>query len=71
MCNKHLGLKRVNGLAILKKSELPCHTKKENMGSTGSALDEIVSSFWHEFLSVYARISIRVGFFHLLSYLTY
>ena len=63
MCNKHLGLKRVNGLAILKKSELPCHTKKENMGSTDSALDEIVSSFLHEFLSVYTRFSIRAAFF--------
>ena len=71
MCNKHLGLKRVHCLAILKKDELPCDTKNENMDPTDSALDEIVSSFWHEFLSVYARISIRVGFFHLLSYLTY
>ena len=63
MYNKHLGLERVKCLAILKKNELFCDTKEENMNSTDSALDEIVSSFLHEFLSVYTRFSISVGFF--------
>ena len=63
MYNKHLGFERVKCLAILKKNELFCDTKEENMNSTDSTLDEIVSSFLHEFLSVYTRFSISVGFF--------
>ena len=43
-------------------SELSCDTKEETMDSTDSALDETVSSFSHEFLSVYTRFSISVGF---------
>ena len=39
MYNKHLGLKRVKCLAILKKDELSCDTKEENMDSTDFALD--------------------------------
>ena len=66
MYNKHLGLKTVKCLAILKKNELSCDTKEENMDSTDSALDEIVSSFLHEFFSVYTRFSIRVGIFFSL-----
>ena len=61
--NKRLGLKRVKCLAILKKNELSCDTKEENMDSTDPALDEIVSSFLHEFLSIFTRFSISVGFF--------
>ena len=34
------------------KRVLSCDTKEENMDSTDSALDEIVSSFLHECLSV-------------------
>ena len=34
--------------------------------STDSALDEIVSSFLYEFLSVFTRFSISVGFFSLI-----
>ena len=61
--NKHLGLERVKCLVIQKKNKLFCDTKEENMVSTDSALDEIVSSFLHEFLSVYTRFSISVRFF--------
>ena len=45
------------------KRVLSCDTKEENMDSTDSALDEIVSSFLHEYLFVCTRFSIRVGFF--------
>ena len=38
MYNKHLGLKSVKCLAILKKNELSYDTKKENMDSTDFAL---------------------------------
>ena len=48
---KHLGEKRVK--CYLR--ELPCVTKEETMDSTDSALDEIVSSILHEFLSVYIQ----------------
>ena len=48
------------------KRVLSCDTKEENMDSTDSALDEIVSSFLHEYLSVCTRFSIRVGFFSLI-----
>ena len=41
-------------------------TKEENMDSTDSALDEIVNSFLHEFLSVFTRFSVSVGFFFSL-----
>ena len=66
MYTKHLGLERVKCLAILKNNELFCDTKEENMVSTDSALNEIVSSFLHEFLSVYTRFSVSVGFFSLI-----
>ena len=39
--NEQLELKRVTCLAILKKNELSCDTKEENMDSTEFALDEI------------------------------
>ena len=58
MYNKHLGLERVKCLAILKKNQLFCDTKEENIVSTDSALDEIVSSFLHEFLSAGAYFSL-------------
>ena len=47
------------------KRVLSCDTKEENMDSTDSALDEIVSSFFHECLSVCLSVcfSISVGFF--------
>ena len=64
--NKRLGLKRLKCLVILKKNELYCDTKEENMDSTDSALDEIVSSFLHEFLSIFTRFLISVGFFSLI-----
>ena len=50
------------------KRVLSCDTKRENMDSTDSALDEIVSSFLHECLSVClsACFSISVGFFSLI-----
>ena len=60
--NKRLGLKRVTCLVMLKKNELSCDTKAENMDSTDSALVETVSSFLHEFLSVFTIFSISVGF---------
>ena len=44
------------------KRVLSCDTK-ENVDSTGSALDEIVSWFLHECLSVCTTFSISVGFF--------
>ena len=44
------------------KRVLSCDTK-ENMDSTDSALDETVSWFLHECLSVCTRFSISVGFF--------
>ena len=44
------------------KRILSCDTKRENMDSTDSALDEIVSSFLHD-LSVCTRFSVRAGFF--------
>ena len=47
MYNKHLGLKKVKCFAIIKKNELSCDTKEENMNSADSALYEIVSSFLH------------------------
>ena len=54
------------------KRVFSCGTKEENMDSTDSALDEIVSSFLYEYLSVCTRFSISVGFFfHLLSNFTY
>ena len=40
--------------------------KEENVDSTEFALDEIVCSFLSEFLSVYTRFSISVGFFSLI-----
>ena len=43
------------------KRVLPCDTK-ENMDSTDSALDETVSWFLHECLSVCTRFSISAGF---------
>ena len=61
MNNKHLGLKLVKCLAILNKNKLSCDTKEEN--SADSALDEIMSSFLHDFVSVYTRFSISVGIF--------
>ena len=39
---------------------------KENMDSTDSALDEIVSWFLHECLSVCTTFSISVGFFFII-----
>ena len=42
---------------------LPCDTKEENIDSTDSVLDEVVSSFLHECLSVCTRFSIGVEFF--------
>ena len=45
------------------KRVLSCDTKEENMDSTDSALDEIVSSFLHECFSVCTRSSVSVGFF--------
>ena len=51
---------------------MPCDTKVENIDSTDSTLDEIVSSFLHECLFVCATFSIGVEFFfHLLSNFTY
>ena len=44
------------------KRVLSCDTK-ENMDSTDSALDEIVSWFLHEYLSVCTTFSISAGFF--------
>ena len=44
------------------KRVLLCDSKEENMDSTDSALDEIVSSFLHECLSVCTRFS-SVEFF--------
>ena len=41
-----------------KGKRLFCDTKEENMVSTDSALDEIVSSFLHEFLSADAYFSL-------------
>ena len=52
MYNMHLALKRVKYLVRLKKNELFCDAKEENVGSTDSNLDETVSSFLHECLSV-------------------
>ena len=50
----------------------PCDTKEENIYSTDSTLDEVVSPFLHECLSVCTRFSIGVEFFfHLLSNFTY
>ena len=46
------------------KRVLSCDTK-ENMDSADSALDEIVSWFLHECLSVSITFSISVGFFSL------
>ena len=47
---------------ILEKKQLKCYlcklscvAKERTMDSTDSALDEIVSSFLHEFLSVYIQ----------------
>ena len=48
------------------KRVLLCDSKEENMDSTDSALDEIVSSFLHECLSVCTRFSISVGYFSLI-----
>ena len=45
-------------------------TKEGNIDSTDSALDEIVSSFLHECLSVCTRFSSVEFFFHLLSNFT-
>ena len=42
---------------------MSCDTEEENMDSTDSTLDEIVSCFLHEFLSVFIRFSISVGLF--------
>ena len=55
----YLELKRVTCLAIL---ELSCNTKEENMDSTDFALDQIVSSFLNEFLSI------GFGFFSLIKW---
>ena len=44
---------------------MSCDTEEENMDSTDSALDEIVSSFLHEFLSVFIRFSIALDYFSL------
>ena len=52
MYNMYLALKRVKCLVRLKKNELFCDAKEENVSSTDSALDETVSSFLHECLSV-------------------
>ena len=52
--------------------ELSCLLKEETTDSTYSALDEIVSSFMHEFLSIYTRFWASVRFFFTYSYsLTY
>ena len=48
------------------KRVLSCDTK-ENMDSADSALDEIVSWFLHECLSVYITFSISVGFLNKLN----
>ena len=50
------------------KRVLSCDAKEENMDSTDSALDEIVSSFLHERLSVCLSVcfSRSVGFFSLI-----
>ena len=48
------------------KRVLSFDTKEENMDPTDSTLDEIVSSFLHECLSVCTRFSISVGFFSLI-----
>ena len=52
-------------LTVLNKNEFCRDTKEENMDSTDSALDEIVSSFLHECLPVClsVRFSISVEFF--------
>ena len=47
--------------------ELSCDTKEETMDSTDSALDETLSFFWNEVLSVYTRFWGSVGFFHLIT----
>ena len=48
------------------KRVLSFDTKEENMDPTDSTLDEIVSSFLHECLSVCTRFSISVGFCSLI-----
>ena len=58
---EHLGKKRVKCLAVVKKNEWFCDNKEKTM-TTDSALDEIVSSFLHEILSVYTRFSVSVEF---------
>ena len=45
---------------------MPCDTKEENIDSTDSTLDEIVSSFLHECLFVCTAFSIGVEFFFSL-----
>ena len=45
--------------------ELPCVATEEAMDSTDSALDEIASSFLHEFLSAYTRLWTSAEFFSL------
>ena len=50
----------------IEKRVLSCDAKEENMDSTDSTLDEIVSSFLYEFLSVCTRFLISVGFFSLI-----
>ena len=48
--------------------ELSCLLNEETTDSTYSALDEIVSSFMHEFLSIYTRFWASVRFFFTYSY---
>ena len=52
--------------AKLKKNELSCDIKEENVDSTDFALDEIACSFLNEFLYVYTRFSISAAFFSLI-----
>ena len=65
ICKQHLGEKRY-------LCELPCVVKEETMDSIDSALDEIFSSFLHEFLSVFEQDFEQVSdFFHLRIQLKY
>ena len=70
--NKQLGLKGVKCLMILKKNEfLSCDTKRGNMDSTDSALDEIVSYSCMNTCLYVQDFQYVLDFFHLLSNFTY
>ena len=45
---------------------MSCDTEEENIDFTDAALDDIVSSFLDEFLSLFTRFSTSVGFFSLI-----